>query len=194
MNSMYKEVNLLESDWVNETILFGAKKSSARYNRYEHFSKFIKAKYPDAKKILEVGCGSGHLSKLLTDLGYDVTAIDYIKYNNLEENGIKFKETTFELDTDISEYDLVIGLHCCEATERVIRNCINNEKEFAVVICEKRQGLENPQIKNRNQYIKYLKKISDKLKVTKLPIYEMLMNEFWGETIYYKKEAKVKQI
>lgn len=194
MNTAFTEVNIQEANWSNEAILAGAKKSSLRYNRYEHFAKFIKAKYPDTKKILEVGCGDGLLSKLLTDLGYDVTAIDYIKYNNLEENGIKFKETTFELDTDISEYDLVVGLHCCEATERIIRNCLNNEKEFSVVVCEKRQGLENKKIKNRNQYIKYLKTISNKLKVTNLPIYEVLMNEFWGETIYYKKEAKVKQI
>lgn len=183
--------NLAGTFWKNEAIEMGANKRSIRYDRYEHFSKFIKAMYPDAKRVLEVGCGAGYLSILLTKLGYEVTALDYIKYNDLDKQGIEFYEKQFTLDTDISQYDLVVGLHCCEATEIVIRNCIANDKEFAVVVCEKHQGLENNHIKNRNQYIKYLKNISAKLKVTDLPIYEFLINSHWGETIYYKKEAKV---
>ncbi len=192
MDMCITKTDLSNNIWGNEAIEMGANKRSIRYNRYQHFSKFIQAMYPDAKKILEVGCGGGDLSLLLTELGYDVTAIDYIKYNNLDQQGIEFYEKEFTLDTDISEYDLVVGLHCCDATERVIRNCITNDKEFAVVICEKHQGLENKNIKNRNQYIKYLKNLSDRLKVTDLPIYEFLVNSHWGETIYYKKEAKVK--
>lgn len=181
-----------ELSWYKEALLNWNPKhqgtfKTLRYNRYEHFSKFIHAMYPNTKKVLEVGCGGGDLSILLTNLGYDVTAIDYIKYNNLERQGIKFNEEQFTLDYDISEYDLIVGLHCCEATELVIRNCINNDKEFALVICEKHQGLENKNIKTRNQYIKYLKKISNNLKMADLPIFEELVNTHWGETIYYKK-------
>lgn len=186
------KTDLSNTTWGNEAIELGANKRSIRYNRYQHFSKFIQAMYPEAKKILEVGCGGGDLSLLLKKLGYDVTAIDYIEYNDLNKQGIKFYEKEFTLNTDISEYDLVVGLHCCEATERVIRNCISNDKEFAVVVCEKHQGLENNNIKTRNQYIKYLKNLSDKLKITDLPIYEFLVNSHWGETIYYKKGVKVK--
>ena len=193
MQTSITSVNLSSVDWGYEAIEIGSNKRSIRYNRYEHFSKFIQAMYPGAKKMLEVGCGAGDLSKLLTELGYEVTALDYVKYNDLDKQGIEFFEKEFTLDTDISDYDLVVGLHCCDATERVIRNCINNDKEFAVVVCEKHQGLENNNIKNRKQYIKYLKNISSRLKVTDLPIYEFLVNSHWGETIYYKKEAKVKK-
>ena len=192
MMTSITSVNLSNANWKYESIEMGSNKRSIRYNRYQHFSKFIKAIYPDAKKILEVGCGAGELCQLLTELGYEVTALDYVKYNSLDKQGIEFYEKEFTLDTDISEFDLVVGLHCCDATERVIRNCINNDKEFAVVVCEMHQGLENNNIKNRNQYIKYLKNISNRLKVTDLPIYEFLVNSHWGETIYYKKEAKVK--
>ena len=182
--------NLSNNVWGNEAIEMGSNKRSIRYNRYEHFSKFIKAMYPDARKVLEVGCGAGDLSKLLTELGYEVTALDYIKYNNLDKQGIAFYEKEFTLDTDISEYDLVVGLHCCDATERVIRNCINNDKEFAVVVCEKHQGLENNNIKNRNQYIKYLKNISNRLKVTDLPIYEFIVNNYGTKTADYNVMIK----
>lgn len=191
MNMEIVTQNLSNITWENEALMMGIHDRSIRFNKFEHFAKFIQAMYPGVKTILEVGCGGGNLSKLLTSLGYKVTAIDYIKYNNLDKEGIEFHEQEFTLDSDISKYDLIIGLHCCEATEIIIRNCITNGKEFAVVVCEKHQGLENNTIKNRKQYINYLRNISNKLKITNLPIYEYLMNDRWGETIYYKKRTKV---
>lgn len=169
------------------------KKSHLRFNNKQHFARFIKSMYPDVKTILDVGTGGGYLSKLLKDMGYIVTAMDKfneedIKY--LDENNIKYLNTYFDLNTDISKFDLVIGLHCCEACELVIRNCVKNDKEFAIVLCEVNQGLKNDKIRTRKQYIDYLKGISCKLKMTKLPIFEPIECLEWGETIYLKKERK----
>ena len=112
----------------------------------------------------------------------------FAKY--LNDNNIKYINTYFDLNTDISIFDLVIGLHCCEACELVIRNCVKNDKEFAIVLCEVNRGLENDKIRTRKPYIDYLKGISCKLKMTKLPIFEPIECLEWGETIYLKKERK----
>ena len=44
---------------------------------YSKELKFIEKSFPEgAKKILELGCGTGSYTKLLLEKGYDVTSID----------------------------------------------------------------------------------------------------------------------
>lgn len=162
-----------------------------RYNKYEHFTKFVNAIYPNSKNILDVGCGNAETSILFKQLGYNVTAIDTFDIYQLAiltHYSIPYIPDYFTEYTDISKYDLITGLHCCEAIEEIIRNCITNDKEFVVTICENNQGsLQLTPNKTRKDYINYLKEISNKIKMTKLPIYDPLEEEYWGETIYYKK-------
>lgn len=173
--------------WTNEVEeILNVPARKVRYNKYEHFSKFINAMYPDYKNILSVGCGLGEETYLLSKLGYNVTGIDSNPCS--PSHNINFRRQTFTLDTDITDYDLITGLHCCDASEKIIRNCLNNDKEFVVTLCEINQGIKKKNITTRKQYVDYLKGISSKLKVTILPIYNPLTCQLWGETIYYKKK------
>lgn len=158
-------------------------------NKYKLFTNFIKKMYPDHKKILDVGSGFGTTSVLLSKLGYDVSTIDsfstkeilkFMEYNINSINGY------FDFNTDISCYDLITGLHCCQAIEKVIISSLENDKEFVVTLCETRHDLlYNKNIETREQYINYLMGLDKNIKIENLPIYAD--GECWGQTLYLKK-------
>lgn len=182
-----------QTAWMPEILTVGASYRQSRYSKYEHFCKFIQAKYPDSRRILDVGTGYGESSIILSKQGYEMTAMDHFLEEELkkyESNNINVINSYFDLETNIDEYDLIIGLHCCGAIEPIIRKCLEKDKEFVVTLCELRQGMYGQSICTRKQYVDYLKGLSDGLKMTVLPIYESLTLEHWGETIYYKKELK----
>lgn len=157
---------------------------------YKKYALFIKELFPQAKKVLDVGVGSGQSSIELQNQGFLVTSIDKTDLgvsSILKEKNIPFINNTFTLATDINSFDLIVGLHCCNAAEFIIRNCIENDIEFAVTLCELHQGLFSTTIKSRRQYIDYLKSISSNIKETIAPIYENNSSTSWKETIYYKK-------
>ena len=157
---------------------------------YQKHALFVRELFPHAKMVLDVGIGSGQSSIELQKQGFIVTGMDKIDLGTskiLEANNIPFIKDTFNLSTDINSFDLIIGLHCCNAAELIIRNCIENDIEFLVTLCEIHQGLSSGIIKNRRQYIDYLKSISSHIKETTAPIYEKNQNDSWKETIYYKK-------
>lgn len=155
-----------------------------RYTKYEHFTKFINAMYPNHKNILDVGCAKGESTSLLQELGYNVTAIDkFDTYQKilLTARKINYTYGYFDLNTDTSQYDLITGLHCCEGIEMIIRNCLRNDKEFVVTVCETKKGLYQEEFsRNRKQYIDYLKGVSNKIKMTILPIYDDFYEYHWG--------------
>lgn len=88
-------------------------------------------------KILEVGCGrTAKLSKLLASEGYDVTCIDpklEIPEDSANLKGIKdvFDYQTF----DLSGFDFVVAQEPCEATEHIVRACINCNVPFIISLC-----------------------------------------------------------
>lgn len=182
-----------QTAWMPEILTVGASYRQSKYSKYEHFCKFIQAKYPDSKRILDVGTGYGESSIILSNQGYEITVMDHFLEEELSKyqiNDINVINTYFDLETNIDEYDLVIGLHCCSAIEPIIRRCLEKDKEFVVTLCELRQGMYGQNISTRKQYVDYLKNLSNELKMTVLPIYDSLTLEHWGETIYYKKELK----
>lgn len=157
---------------------------------YQKHALFVRELFPYAKRVLDVGVGFGQSSIELQKQGFIVTSMDKTDLGVskvLEKNNIPFIRDTFNLSTDINSFDLIIGLHCCGAAELIIRNCIENDINFLITLCEIHQGLNSSSIKSRRQYIDYLKSISSKIKETTAPIYENNPNSAWKETIYYKK-------
>lgn len=140
--------------------------------------------------ILDVGTNNCNLSYILNEEGYNVDAMDYFTKEEMktyEKFGINCINDYFKIDTNLDNYDLVIAYHACLATELIIRNCIKNDKEFAVVLCEINKCLEEKEIKSRNDYVNYFLDISDKIRTTTLPLYKD-EHPSWKEIIYYKKE------
>ncbi len=189
------------------------RRNEERINGARSFTNFISEMYPNAHKILDVGVGPGNTSIFLKNKGYDVTAMDRYDsvasigitygdgtteerfYQNadfgykkkLTDLGIEFKEEYFTLDTDIREYDLVIGLHACGANELIVRRCLQEKKEFVITPCEIRNSMTNRGFLNRASYIAYLKRLSAEIKSIDLPINVPSREEPWGKTLYLKK-------
>ena len=105
-------------------------------SRQESFAKFLETRIPKDAKVLEVGCGrTGRLSRILSDKGFKISAID----PNLEvesKNNIHFIKGRFNYrDFDLSMYDYVIAQEPCDATEHIVRACIDQNKPFIIALC-----------------------------------------------------------
>lgn len=104
-----------------------------RTTRWQAFRRYIEINYKleKYKRVLDVGCGiSRDLSLELENKGYIVSSIDpRLK----EANGITTIKDYFNyLKTDVSYYDLLVGLEPCDATEHIMKSGLNNNIPFAV--------------------------------------------------------------
>ena len=122
-------------------------------SRQEYFAEFIERILPVSryKKLLEVGAGRNmRLSKILAEKGYEMTAMDprleeeIVKDELVRDKSekeassgkIEGKIERFEFGkTNISEYDGIIGQEPCDATEHIVRACIQEKKSFVVSLC-----------------------------------------------------------
>lgn len=107
-------------------------------SRQESFANFIAkklSKHPGAK-VLEVGGGrTGRLSRILSEKGFQMTCIDP-KIELTTGNGIEFIKGKFDYHKfDLTAYDYVVAQEPCEATEHVVRACINQNKPFMMSLC-----------------------------------------------------------
>lgn len=104
--------------------------------RQELFCNYIEQNYSQffGKKVLEVGCGANaKLSRLLSK-NFVITAMD--PAINTTSRKIKLIKEKFDFQsTAVDEYDLIIGLEPCDASEHIIRSCLQHKKEFIVVLC-----------------------------------------------------------
>lgn len=159
------------------------------FNKYKLFTQFISETYDINKKILDVGAGHASTSCLLSLYGFNVCAMDKFSKSTIERlkrNNINFINDYFSLDTDISNYDLITGLHCCKAIELIIKSSILNDKEFLVTLCETRKDVSDSKLINtREDYINYLMNFDNNIKRYDMPIY--VDGECWGHTLYLKK-------
>jgi len=122
------------------------------------------SKHPGAK-ILEVGCGrTAIVSRELSKHGFQMTCIDpkldfsVIKHST-EIKGIRAK---FDYETfNISEFDYVIAVEPCDATEHVVRACISANKPFFMSLCGVPHKLLNGKMpKDYKEWHQYLRSIS----------------------------------
>ena len=136
--SLERELNKRDpkylSDQYYDFILWCGKLPS----RQESFANFIAkklSKHPGVK-VLEVGGGrTGRLSRILSEKGFQMTCIDP-KMELTSANGIEFIKGKFDYRKfDLSAYDYVVAQEPCEATEHVVRACINQHKPFMISLC-----------------------------------------------------------
>ena len=139
-------------------------------SRQESFARFIEKRLPkeEGAKILEVGCGrTGRVSRILGEKGFDITGIDP-KVEILNCANMKFIKEKFDYTKiDLSEYDFVIAQEPCDATEHVVRACINQKVPFIMTLCGVPHKLISGEMpKDRVEWYEYLINISkEKLKL-----------------------------
>ena len=153
-----------------------------RRPREEIFASHIAQKYKNIqfRKILDVGAGRMcKLSNVLAKYGYKMYAIDpNIRLSPQEASKQKIGSISKKLflcddftpsgkGTNIQNYDLIVGLEPCDATEHIIRQAIKYDKPFEVLLCAaEHPALDGTTFKNYLEWYEHLKSISPEVKIT----------------------------
>lgn len=148
--------------------------------REQSFMDYLNDKYKNLahSKILDVGAGRiCSLSKLLTQQGAIVTAIDpniRLTDNSLKASNITPIRKPFKCDeyskngigTNISNYDLIVGLEPCDATEHIIRQSLKYDKPFDIYLCgAPHDGLNRQTFKTHTDWYNHLQNISQEISI-----------------------------
>ena len=155
-------------------------------NRHILFAKYLIKKYSPSThpNLLDVGAGRMcHLSNRLARNNFNITSMDpKIRLSESEAKQQKIskiitskfycddyapKETT---GTNITDYDIIVGLEPCDATEHIIRQSLKYDKPFDISLCATHhKPLENKKVRNQEEWYEYLQSISSEVKIKKVP-------------------------
>ena len=133
-------------------------------SRQESFAEYLVKRLTkkNAKKILEVGCGRTYrLSRMLEEKGFEITCIDL----NIEalkgQSNIVVKKQKFDYTYDLSNYDYIVAQEPCDATEHIVRACVNQKKPFIMTLCGVPHTLiSGEEMKDVHNWYEYLINIS----------------------------------
>jgi len=118
--------------------------------RFVVFARFLRETFPEATKVADVAGGRGLLSLELRQLGFTPTIIDPRLVTNLPHRVRRaLRREALQTgrvprvprlharleEVDLSEFDLVVGLHLDQASEPLARRAVELGKPFALVPC-----------------------------------------------------------
>lgn len=150
--------------------------------REKTFIDYLLAKYKTLNnvKVLDVGAGRiCSLSKLIAEQGGKVTAMDTnirlnsgeIKRHNIEAIKKFFRCDEFSKNgegTNIQNFDLLVGLEPCGATEHIIRQALKHDKPFDISLCAApHKALNGETFKSYIDWYNHLKSISKEVNIIK---------------------------
>lgn len=110
-------------------------------NFYLGFSNMIGEKYGYDANILEVAGGCYPVfakymrQKQIYHNGKGTVTVYDPRLVTTKINNLKLYKKEFTLDTDIKNYDLLVGVLPCEATRLIIEKAILGNKEFFIGMC-----------------------------------------------------------
>lgn len=151
-------------------------------SREKSFEDYLIKKYRSVNglNILDVGAGRiCALSKILAEDGAKITAMDTnIRLSNVDLKRLKIKaiKSLFRCDeyskngvgTDIKNFDLIVGLEPCDATEHIIRQALKYDKPFDLSLCvAPHKGLNGLTFGSFEEWYNYLKSISKEVSIFK---------------------------
>ena len=158
-------------------------KVDGRKPREEVFASHIIKKYSNIqfRKIMDVGAGRMcKLSSVLAKCGYKMYAIDQnIRMTSKEAGKLKIasiSKNKFVCDefassgkgANIQNYDLIVGLEPCDATEHIIRQALKFDKPFEIALCAAaHDALDGTKFQTYLEWYEHLKGISSEVKITK---------------------------
>ncbi len=134
-------------------------------SRQQYFATYLEKILPISKyrNLLEVGCGrNAALAKMLAEKGYCMTAMDP---QLTEEDSAIFPvigiRDSFVYDkVDLQEYDAVIAQEPCDATEHIVRACLEQRKNYVISLCGTAHRLINGEMpKDAYAWFEYLQQI-----------------------------------
>lgn len=137
-------------------------------SRQERFAEFLAKKLSPNTRVLEVGCGrTARLSRFLNEKGFKMTCIDP-KLEIVSADGIELIKGQFNYKKfELNKYDIVIAQEPCDATEHVVRACVEQNKPFMMTLCGVPHRLISGKMhKNVHEWYRYLVSIdSERIKL-----------------------------
>lgn len=151
-------------------------------SRHQDFANYITQRYSpmSTQQILDVGAGRlCELSSTLASKGFKMFAMDpniRLLPNEAKTLNIHISKNLFMCDkyapkhkgTNVKDFDLLIGLEPCLATEHIIHQGLKYEKPFDVVLCyEAHRALNGKEFKTVDDWFEHLLKISHEVEIIK---------------------------
>lgn len=151
-------------------------------SRHQSFVRYLNKNYHPfyTQNVLDVGAGRlCKLSARMNTYGFNMTAMDpniRILESETRDLNIHISRNLFLCDefakenkgTDISSFDLIVGLEPCLGTEHIVRQGLKYEKPFEVVLCyEAHAALNGQKFKTVDDWFEHLLKISSELEIIK---------------------------
>ena len=156
-NTEFEHFSLLANDWWSKNGKFKILHDIHPF-RIKYILEALNKKKLNNTKILYIGCGGGLISEGLTNIGANVTGIDFIKENinvakmHAKKNNLKINYFVkdFEKEKITSKYDVIIVLEVLEH--------LNNWEEFVkkIKLSLKKNGTLIISTINRNLVSKFL--------------------------------------
>lgn len=146
--------------------------------RTQTFIRHLISKYNSSYKVLDVG--AGRMCNLSTELGkrgFKVVSMDpKIRLKDSEIKACKIQRIIkrpfccdeYGKGTDISHFDLIVGLEPCDATEHIIRQGLKYNKPFEVSLCyQAHDALSGQKFATPEDWYEYLQQISNEINILK---------------------------
>ena len=148
--------------------------------REEKFLKYLTQKYKSLNNLEIMDVGAGRvcpLSRAMAREGAKVTAIDpniRLDEGVLKKENIDLLKRYFQCDqystkyigTNIDEYDLIVGLEPCDATEHIIRQSLKYDKPFDIRLCATpHNSLDGKEFETCEEWYEYLANISKEVHI-----------------------------
>ena len=124
MRQIYDELGLIDDD----------------KNAYKAFVDLLKDNFDIDRNIIEVGGGVipsvAKRISAMQDTGCVTVYDPKLSKSQKQQDNLLLKKQRFELNTDVSGADMIIGFMPCDATELLIRKATDNKLDFLVALCE----------------------------------------------------------
>lgn len=157
-------------------------------NRYDIFVERLILEFGIKRNILEIGAGNiprvaERIAKKQIECGMgNITVYDsYMAVKKSQYPNLTIYRKDFTLETDITDYDILIGEYPCDATDLMIKLALENNKDLYIQMCgcvapyegmseqEYLYYCQHPDIYRQmliNSYLEYAKNFSGKFEVS----------------------------
>lgn len=98
--------------------------------RFELFARYLRDRFPDARRVYDVAGGTGRLNQELTKLGFTALTFD-VRVKRLP---VPFAERRLT-PSEPCDCDLVVGMHPDGATSVILEYAALHQVPFSVVPC-----------------------------------------------------------
>ena len=131
-------------------------------NRYNQFIEILEKKFNLNTNILEVGGGNlPRIAERIANIQLNtqngkITVIDpMLSTKKTNYNNLTLCKDNFTLETDIKQFDLIISLFPCEATETLIYKALTENKNLLFRMCDCIHLYEGMTDEEYNYFLKY---------------------------------------